>query len=175
MDTAQTIQNLFNETRFPGRRVPLMIEHKPTPKARRMYSYADCYPDFMPGSANSCVVRAAIVATGESPTEVARIINPLREKTRRGMGGAYHSKYAPVLVKQFGFTEPIYWYQHENPFGRMTKPTIAQWLKRHQKGRWFLVVDGHALAVIDGVVHDWPLLAPKMRRRVLAWHKLEEA
>jgi hypothetical protein len=35
------------------------------------------------------------------------------------------------------------------------RPTLAQFIRAHRKGRYFLSRNGHSFALVDGVVHDW--------------------
>lgn len=39
-------------------------------------------------------------------------------------------------------------------YGKADMPTLAQFCKDHPEGRYWVFVSGHALAVIDGVIHD---------------------
>lgn len=39
-------------------------------------------------------------------------------------------------------------------YGKADSPSLAQFCLKHPEGRYWVFVRGHALAVIDGVVHD---------------------
>lgn len=55
----------------------------------------------------------------------------------------------------------------EGPYSKTNKISLAQFCKKHPVGRFYVLVRGHALAVIDGVVHDH---SEKPRRMVTkAW------
>lgn len=172
MDTAQAIQNLFNETRFPGRVRPTV--HVAPKPLRSILDYAKCLPEGTAHPDNTCVIRAAIVASGGDPAQITNTLQPLRVKKRGGkLGGVRRSVYSPVLA-QMGFTKMVYTYS-TNPFGQYKKPTVAQFIKAYPTGRWFVATKDHAFAIIDGVVHDWPNFIPKTRRRIEGWYQLEDA
>ena len=40
------------------------------------------------------------------------------------------------------------------PYSKNNRITLAKFIKQHPKGRYFVVVRGHALCVKDGVVYD---------------------
>lgn len=173
MDTAQSIQYLFNETRFPGRKKPTVPVAPPKPQ-RAMHDYTKCLPAGTPGEHAACVIRAAIVASGEDPVRITEKLQPYRYKGRGGRLGGINAFYYRPVLEALGFKCQTY-LSKDNPFGAYKKPTVAQFIAQHPKGRWFVTVSGHAFAIIDGEVHDWPGLRPKNRRKLLEWHRLEEA
>ncbi len=55
---------------------------------------------------------------------------------------------------------------------RLPKPgriTVERFVELHPKGRFYVCATGHALALIDGVIHDQIIVNPRSRVR-LAWH-----
>lgn len=63
------------------------------------------------------------------------------------------------------------WQQRGDGSGRCTRtrtgPTLGRFVADHPAGRYVVRVNGHLLAVVEGVVHDWHA---RPRRRVLtAW------
>lgn len=48
-------------------------------------------------------------------------------------------------------------------------PTVATLLRdeKYRVGHWIMATTNHFFAVCDGVIHDWPGLGTKMRRRVM--------
>lgn len=54
--------------------------------------------------------------------------------------------------------------------GKEHNITLNQFCKRYPKGRFYVLVKGHALAVVDGVIHDHSY---KPRRHVLMAYKVE--
>lgn len=55
-------------------------------------------------------------------------------------------------------------------YTRDNKITINQFIERHPKGRYWVFVSGHALAIIDGVLYDHSY---KLKRRVILAFKVE--
>jgi hypothetical protein len=53
-------------------------------------------------------------------------------------------------------------------------PTLTQFIKANPKGRFVLTRNGHAFALVDGVVHDWSRGTGARSRIVKAW-KVEKA
>jgi hypothetical protein len=55
----------------------------------------------------------------------------------------------------------------KGPYSRQDSITLNQFCKKHPKGRYYILVRGHALAIIDGDVYDHKLAS---RRRIIgAW------
>lgn len=121
-----------------------------------------------PGDGTSTeVCMLAIKALGGQEVPTLRRIPPTqRRRTRRMLsdGG-------------FGYTD-----QEVRPL------TVAQFAARYPKGRYVLLLATHAVAMIDGVLHDWPwqkrrrsksgveetVLDAKPRRRVYFAYRLHE-
>lgn len=54
------------------------------------------------------------------------------------------------------------------PYSRKNKITVGKFIKQHPTGRFFVVVRGHALSIIDGEIIDWN--EKGLRRQVIsAW------
>lgn len=41
------------------------------------------------------------------------------------------------------------------PYGISNRITINQFIKKHPKGRFYCLVRGHAIAIVDGVLYDY--------------------
>ena len=52
--------------------------------------------------------------------------------------------------------------------------TISEFIKRYPRGRYLVIVSGHALAVVDGVMYDHPCFAKSFLRRVTTAFKVEK-
>ena len=55
-------------------------------------------------------------------------------------------------------------------FHRRQHPTLNQFVKDHPQGRYIVTTHGHALAIIDGIVHD--TFRPKIKAKVLTVWKI---
>jgi hypothetical protein len=52
----------------------------------------------------------------------------------------------------------------------VNRPTLAQFIREHREGRFFLSRGGHAFALVNGVVHDWAASRTGPRSRIKrAW------
>lgn len=40
-------------------------------------------------------------------------------------------------------------------YDKKSSPTLKKFVESYPEGRYYVCVRGHALAVIDGVIHDW--------------------
>lgn len=49
------------------------------------------------------------------------------------------------------------------PYSPWNRVTLKKFIEKHSKGRYYILVRGHALCVKDGVVYDY---YPGMRRQV---------
>lgn len=41
------------------------------------------------------------------------------------------------------------------PYDRKNKISLSKFCKQHNKGRYYVLVSGHALCVKDGIIYDW--------------------
>ena len=96
---------------------------------------------------NDCVVRSFSLAANRPYDEVHALCKLHGRKDRKGTYQETTERVALAL----GFRTVV-----ERKYRRATKyGTLAQFLRDNPKGRYFLIRNGHAFAVIDGVVHDW--------------------
>lgn len=106
------------------------------------------------GDTNYCVLAALHFVTGQ-PMEVCnKFFMRYGRKYRKGM---YTSEVVSALAKS------RHYYFKKGNYNRNNKITINQFVKKHPVGKYYLVVRGHALAVIDGVVYDHSV---RLTRRV---------
>ncbi len=134
--------------------------------------YERDYPDMTP---NDCAVRSLAVSASVPMEDVAVMLQALgREpgdgtttavcmKGIRALGGQEVPTWRRIPPPQrrrvsrkisdggYGYTE-----QESRPL------TIAQFARQYPTGRYVLLLDTHAVAMVDGVLHDWPWL--KRRR-----------
>ena len=134
--------------------------------------YEQDYPNMTP---NDCAVRSLAVSASVPMEDVATMLQALGRKPGDGtstrvcmlgikaLGGQEVPTMRRIPPKQrrrtrrmisdggYGYTE-----QEMRPL------TIAQFAARYPTGRYVLLLDTHAVAMIDGVLHDWPWL--KRRR-----------
>jgi hypothetical protein len=116
------------------------------------------------GERKDCSVRALAVATGMGYAKAHAHFE--REGRRFGRGTSFcttatvHDSLGLKLVPLAGnaiLPMPRY------------RPTLAQFLRKHPRGRFVLHRSGHAFAVIDGVVHDWATGTGARTRVWAAW------
>lgn len=97
---------------------------------------------------NACAVRALSVAAN-MPYEIARRL--YAKHGRKPNDGAY--RFTTRAVMDELDYQPV---AHFAPvLCRAVFITLAQFIKAHPRGRYWLGRKGHAFALIDGVVHDW--------------------
>jgi len=111
---------------------------------------------------NDCAVIATSVAINKPYTAVHAVYAAAGRKPRRGTSVKKIDASLASLASAAGAAKPDqvrHWGQGH--------PTLAQWLATHRTGRHLVVVTGHAIAVIDGVVHDWGRATSGPRKRVL--------
>lgn len=59
----------------------------------------------------------------------------------------------------------------KGPYTRKNRITVNQFLKRHPKGNYYVVVRKHAFAIVDGIIQDWK--EGKRRQITSAWRVYE--
>lgn len=52
-----------------------------------------------------------------------------------------------------------------------TGATVGRFMRENTKGHFILIVRGHALALTDGQLHDWPAFMGKLNRRITHYWK----
>ena len=116
-------------------------------KTSAKYSTLDC----IAGETNDCVVRAFSIALDKSYAEI-------HEKCAKHGRKFRECTYLPTqraVAKEYGMKELAYndlWNLSPTPY---QYPTVTQFIKAHPKGRFYARRNGHAFAIVDGVVHDW--------------------
>jgi len=119
---------------------------------------------FMPHEKRDCTVRALSAAAGLPYIEAHGIMRSYGRKDRYGV---YMSEVLGAMkaapINGFIIT----------PIGD-TGITLKRYIESYcQAGRFLLLIRGHALAVLDGVIHD--LGKPKPRARVLNAYRFDPA
>jgi hypothetical protein len=115
-----------------------------------------------PGERNDCSVRAFSVAACVPYQESYRLFAGQGRRPRRGtldsVTRAVIATNVPTSreLSQAELTEPNEW--------RFKRLTIPQFAKKFNKGHFIVHSRTHALAVINGVIHDW-----KYRPRTQVW------
>ena len=107
---------------------------------------------------NDCAVRAAATA-GNLPYEKVRAVFAKHGRKPRGL------TYLPTSVAAH---RELFQAERVTVAGNLS---LAEFTRRYPTGRFIIDVRRHALAVIDGVIHDW---SPKPRRQVIRYWKLPE-
>ena len=106
------------------------------------------------GDTNYCVLAALHFVTGQ-PMEICnKFFMRHGRRYRKGM-------MTNEVVK--ALSQSKHYYFKKGSYDRNNKITINQFVKKHPIGKYYLVVRGHALAVIDGVVYDHSV---RLTRRV---------
>ena len=112
------------------------------------------------GDRNNCFPVAVAVTTGIPYSDITYHLSHMGRRVGKGTPWSTISKYLPrmkfQIMKEYGT-----WYQ------RRTNPTVLQFAKSHPTGKYILIVKGHALAVVDGVIYD--TLRTKRARIFQAW------
>lgn len=125
-----------------------------------MYKYSPLPMDIVLGSqligeSKDCSVKALAIALGTSYRNAHR---HLEVKCGRARGrGIMSSQVLPRSLKNTPY--------REGPYSRLNKVSISRFCREHPKGRFYIAVSGHAIAVVDGVVFD-TVDAP---RRMVKW------
>ena len=101
-----------------------------------------------------CSVRAAATASGLPYEQVHAVFTKHGRKPKRGTPTAVSIDAHKEMFK----SEPQ----------RGERVTVAEFVRRNPIGRYVLHVRGHALAVVDGAVHDWSY-GPRRRVRRYWW------
>lgn len=102
---------------------------------------------------NDCTVRAAVVRFTTSYARAHELLESVGRLNRRGASLAMLKR----LFERMGLeiSRPLF------------RPTLAQFVKDHPQGRFYVVVRGHAIGIVDGVCVD--CVTPRPRSRVLLY------
>jgi hypothetical protein len=119
------------------------------------------------GETNDCHVRALALVLGISYQESHK----LHEELGRKPGTPTTYGICNELVKRFGMKRIDIWRKGESFKARY--PTVKQFVWDHPKGKYLVHRNGHAFAIIDGIVHDWQY-GTGPRSRVVFAAKLED-
>ena len=120
----------------------------------------------IPTELNDCAVIAASVAINIPYAAVHAVFAAAGRKPRRGTSVRKINASLASLASAAGAAKPDQ-VSHLPRVRGQKNLTLAQWLATHRTGRHLVVVTGHAIAVIDGVVHDWGRATSGPRKRVL--------
>lgn len=106
------------------------------------------------GDRNYCVLATLHFVTGQSMEICNKFFMRHGRRYRKGM-------YTEEVVK--ALSQSKHYYFKKGEYDKDNKITINQFVKKHPVGKYYLIVRGHALAVIDGVVYDHSV---RLTRRV---------
>lgn len=101
---------------------------------------------------NDCTVRAAVVRFTTSYTRAYELCASVGRRANCGLRLAQIKE----LLEKMGLPYV--------EFKKWERPTLAQFIKDHPAGRFYVVIRGHAIGINDGVCID--TLAAKPRARV---------
>jgi hypothetical protein len=112
----------------------------------------------LPGENRDCSVRALAIATGRAYAEC---------HTAFAAAGRLPNVGTTVAASRFvheilGLT----YIETAKPWGY---PTLSYFAETHPRGRFILHSNGHAFALVDGVVHDWSGGRGSRQRIKRAW------
>lgn len=134
--------------------------------------YTRTSSDLARNERRDCGVRALMVVAQSTYAEAHLALEIAGRKPQ--FGTYTHMAEAAVgLVLPGARFEEIHVYALCSSPGRATMgaPTLAQFIKRHPVGRFYLCTTSHAFALVDGVVHDW-VSTTSARSRVREAHRL---
>jgi len=118
-----------------------------------------------PGERADCVVRALSLAANRPYAEIHALCAQHGREYGRGTSGDVVIKSCRALG---GIGVPIRGWSDAYVTAR-SGPTLAEFIRRHPKGRFYLNKRGHGFALIDGVVHDWNGTSGPRTRVTLAY------
>jgi hypothetical protein len=106
------------------------------------------------GEKKDCSVRAYAVAACVSYSSAWELFNKFGREPNKGTPNFITEK---VIKDQF--PNALY-----RCFPWDIRPTLPKFAERANEGHWVVHVRGHALAIVDGVIHDW-----KPRPKTKVW------
>lgn len=102
---------------------------------------------------NDCAVRALAIATQTPYAEVHKNLKAKGRRDRRGTKLAWITEAVKQLAPGSEEIVPSSISSCGSRF-RISYPNLSDTLRKYREGRYVIVVTGHAIAVIDGIVHD---------------------
>lgn len=118
---------------------------------------------------NDCAVRAMSLVLNRPYSEVHQDLAARGRRDGRGTRNTIISDSMLVLTADVGQRAIESEWLHV----RTKAPTLATFVRERPHGRYLVLVRGHALAVIDGVVHDWTNGGSGARSRVIKYWRVE--
>lgn len=120
---------------------------------------------------NNCAVLALAATTGKSYDEAYRIAENmwLRQRKKGVRMNTLVDYFTNTLGAKKVDTKKVYHTKYNNK-DVVCKMTVSTFSKQYPKGRYFVLVSGHALAINDGEILDHDSLVSKNRRIIKhAW------
>ena len=103
---------------------------------------------------NDCHVRAFALVLGITYEESHRLHKEAGRKDGAATWyGTSRKLIADHCLKEVKYDDCKYGITYKN--GKFHYPTVKQFIWDHPKGKFLIHRDGHAFAIINGVVHDW--------------------
>jgi hypothetical protein len=103
---------------------------------------------------NDCGVRALAIAAAIPYSEAHGLLKAEGRRDRKGTKANWiisAMRKSGIQAEEITVRDPkLHWYGGNS----YTNPTLAEIIRAHQTGRYLVIVNGHALAMIDGVIHD---------------------
>ena len=129
------------------------------------------------GETDDCTVKGIATLFGCTYGVAHRALQKNGRKHRKGATWYVIDKAVKTLAWRFSAIVEEHGVPHANlQYAKLIKfeaPTIAQFMRKHPKGSYLLVMNGHVAAVRDGVLYDWTEKTAK-RRRVYGYLKSNE-
>jgi hypothetical protein len=123
---------------------------------------------------NDCFVRALMTSANLQYTEAHKMAATLfSRKYGKGTFGVpvvMTAEKTQTAFQNLGLTatkEDNTYTRSWDKTGRKLPMTIAVFIKKNPRGSFLILVRGHALAIVDGVIHDWPNAAQRTNRKIL--------
>jgi hypothetical protein len=113
------------------------------------HKYSSVRPEEFSNENYDCSIRAFSIALERPYAEIHAACKRHGRKDGKGTLGSTQGlvaeDYSMKVIETHELCTSSYHY----------RPTLAQFINEHPKGRYYLARSGHAFALIDGVVHDW--------------------
>ena len=133
-------------------------------KTSAIYSSLPC----LTGEKDDCVVRAFSIVLDRPYNEVHSTCEKHGRKFAHGTSGNIQR----TVAQEYGMVE-VTWKELRALSSSALYPTVLQFLKAFPKGRYYVCRDGHAFAIIDGVIHDWAR-GTGIRSRIIRCFKVKD-